>query len=166
MPIQKSELFHGAVLIRLMRSKRPMTSQLLDIKTGKEPWATYILNNKLAILIKSSTSPKPGKDNVNRWSFTFQTNQLNALKKLNKQYQDQVYVALVCGVDNLKIKDKNTEICLIEPAELTSLIELDASSSQHMSIYLQDNKQLNVRGLSDPIKVPRTRIEQLVVLGS
>jgi hypothetical protein len=165
MPIKKFELLHGAVLTRLTRNNLPMKLQLIKIGPDKESWATYIINHKLAILIKSSTSPTQGKNNARRWNFTFQPNQLEELKKLNEQHQ--VHVALVCGADNLKTQ--KTEICLIKPAQLTELIKLDASPQQ-ISIDLQDRQQLNVTGclsgINYPIKVPRNGVDQLVVPGS
>lgn len=165
MPIKQFELFHGAVLTRLMRNKRPMTLRLIETNAN-EAWAAYLINDALAILIKYSASPQPGKGSARSWQFTFPAKQLAQLKKLGKD--QQVYVALVCGAENLS--DEEMEICLVEPAEVTNLIDPESKAAQWMRVAIQERKRPVVTGAlsgkSRGIKVPRNRVEQLEVPGS
>lgn len=165
MPIKQFELFHGAVLTRLMRSKRPMTLRLIETNVN-DLWAVYVINDVFAILIKYSANPQPGKGSARFWQFTFPETQLAQLRKLGTN--QQVHVALVCGAENLS--DKKMEICLVEPVEMTNLIDLDAKTGQWMRVDIQENKQpvvtgkLNSKGSG--IKIPRKRLEQFKVPGS
>jgi hypothetical protein len=161
MPIKQFELFHGAVLTRLMRNKRPMTLRLIETNVN-DLWAVYVINDVFAILIKYSANPQSGKGSARFWQFTFPETQLTQLR------EPGMHIALVCGAENLS--DKKMEICLVEAEDMTKLIDLDAKTRQWMRVDIQENKQPVVTGTLNSkgsgIKIPRKRLEQLKVPGS
>ena len=71
MSIKEFELFHGAVLTKLVRIERPITVTLIETQR-EQTWSVYkVMDGQL--FIKHSTSPRPlsrGKGGYS-WTFTF-----------------------------------------------------------------------------------------------
>lgn len=51
MAIKEFELFHGAVLAKLLRSNEPITLCLIE-RSERDPWASYRINDACSIYIK------------------------------------------------------------------------------------------------------------------
>ena len=68
--IQIFELFHGAVLAKIMRSygDRPVVLRLVEVNP-KEYWSVYTLNDEVHLVVKYRT--RANKLSKGRWSWNF-----------------------------------------------------------------------------------------------
>ena len=57
MSVKEFELFHGAVLTKVLRSDRPVALRLVGTRPG-ENWSTYTLNDAVDLLVSHSKSPR------------------------------------------------------------------------------------------------------------
>lgn len=121
MRVKEFELYHGAVLTKLVRSDRPITLRMIETKP-QEAWAAYTLNDEASLYIKYSTKPSTRKrtETTLVWTFTFANGQLRQLQELRKQRD--VYLALVCGQRD--IEDGEMYTCLVKPHELDLCINV------------------------------------------
>ncbi len=162
MSIREFELFHGAVLTKLVRSDRPVTLRMIETRPS-EAWSTYVINNELRLLVKHSASPrklKRERRGARSWTFVFSRDQLRQLEK------PHVWVALVCGAH--RFPRSRMEVCLIDPTEVAELIDQAADTQQSVIVrYLGPRKSLRVSSTKvDELVVARNRVEKWEIPGS
>ena len=123
MSIREFELYHGAVLTKVLRSDKPVALRLVETKPA-ENWSTYILNDTVELFITHSKSPRSvlrGGGGTS-WSFVFSKNQLRQMDQT--QTTRPVWVAMVCGK---KIpSDCDMQVCLLDPDQLAEVIDFKA----------------------------------------
>ena len=138
MSIKDFELFHGAVLTKLVRSDRPITLRMIETNPDTS-WSVYTLNDEVHLFIKYSISPRSlsrGKGGLS-WVFTFRPEHISEIKAL--QAEKRVFVALVGGRRN--IKQVRMEICLLTPDDFARIIDLEANTNQTVTMkYIKGAK--------------------------
>lgn len=139
MGIQQFELFHGAVLAKLVRSDRPIALRMIETK--EEAWAVYTVNDEIELFVKHSTTPRPlarEKDGCT-WQFIFTPEQVVQIHNLG--YTKKVAIALVCG--RQKVKD-DMQIAFIEPDDVQGLIDFSVNTSQSLTVKHLPRKKLRI----------------------
>lgn len=160
MAIKDFELYHGAVLTKILRKERPLTLTLIETNTS-ESWSAYRIsdNTKDAILyMKYCSVPNVTKKHT-RWQYIFNKEHLKELKKYKN---DNIYLALI-GLQR-NIKDKPMEICLLRKEEIINAIDIDSEFQQNFTVFCEPNRKLRVRGTRtnhNEIKVERSRLDKL-----
>jgi hypothetical protein len=158
MPIQDFELYHGAVLTKVMRTDPKPTLRLVE-RDHTDAWGSYRVNMDVVLDIKYATAGKSSKRSPStlRWLFGFPLSEAASLAK-----HPATFLALVCG----KAKGSTEgEIALIEPDELKALLDLQAQASQAISVEYEPGKQLRIHTPRHDCKVPRNRIDKWKVPG-
>ena len=139
MSIKEFELFHGAVLTKLVRNDRPISLSMIETKP-EDSWAVYTINDEVNIFIKHSTTSRlinRGKGGFS-WTFAFNVENLAKLKG-----ERPTYIALVCG--HKSVKDSRMEICFLSPFQVEQVIDFDRGTSQSITIrYITGAKKLRV----------------------
>ncbi len=141
MSIKEFEIFHGSVLAKMTRNKRPLTLRLIE--TREESWAVYTLNDSIELFVKYSTSPRPlARDKGGySWTFTFTPEHIAQLRELKKKRP--IGLALVCGRKSMK--EGRWETCLIKPEELSDVINLDTNIQKSITVrYNAGAKKLRI----------------------
>ncbi len=167
MRVREFELYHGAVLTKLVRSDRPITLRMIETKP-QEAWAAYTLNNEASLYIKYSTTPSTRKrtETTLVWMFIFANGQLRQLQELRKQRD--VYVALVCGQRD--IEDGEMYTCLMKPNALDLCINVNSTEAQAITVKYEPGKQLRVSGpvnkVAHPVLIARNSLDTWTVPGS
>ncbi len=139
MSIRQFELFHGAVLAKLVRSDHPVTLRLIETK--EESWSVYTINNEVELFIKICTTPRKlsrEKDAIS-WPFIFSVDQVETISNL--KLSKEVYVALVCGCKDLS---DPMQIAFFTPAEINQIIDFNATDSQSFTVKYLPRKKLRL----------------------
>lgn len=158
MPIRTFELFHGAVLTKLVRSGHPVTLRLIE--TGSlDAWGMYRINDEVNLLLKYSTIPKP-HNAATRWDFVVSPTEMTALSK------GTTWLVLIGG--SLELHKTTMEVCLLEPDEIKKLFHLKGLRE---SVYVraEQGKSLRVgppKQGQEELVIPRSRLETWRVPGS
>lgn len=163
MPIRQFEMYHGAVITRLLRSERPVSLRLIETQPT-ESWSTYTLNDTVDLFITYSRSPRE----VNRsgggtsWQFTLSRNQL---RQINPEHRGRpVYLALVCA--NRTLEKDGARICLLTPEEVASLVDFDRDQHCITVRKPRSRGQLRVfKNWKEEILVPGSRLDNWEVPG-
>jgi hypothetical protein len=162
--ISEFELFHGVVLTKLLRSKRPISLHMIEARPG-ERWSAYTVNGEVDLFIKHSTTPSAtvrGGEGRS-WPFVFGLGQLRQMA--DSKARGGVYVALVGA--SRRVKDAERCVCLLTPGEVTELIDLSLKSQQALTVKLIRGKSLRVySGGKERFKVPQGRLGKWEVPGS
>ncbi|OHB76255.1 MAG: hypothetical protein A2Z25_16215 [Planctomycetes bacterium RBG_16_55_9] len=161
MPIRDFELYHGALLTKLVRSDRPVTLRMIETEAD-ECWSAYTIDDTVTVYTKASGHGKfYEKDNSVKWTFTFQPKHLNDLRRLSEQ--NDVYIALVCANHSIPrqvpfslgsyeeewrrwlelenaLRHKLTGICFLEPDEWRRCFDLDDHRTQSIVVELAKGK--------------------------
>ena len=164
MAIKKLEMFHGAVLARLVRSERPTTLRMIETNLREAP-STYKVNDSVSLFVAYRNLRYRGKSKDKQsWTFQFQRDVLDYLA------MEKCHAVLVCGVGELQgIPD--AEMCLLNPAQLVSLYglaDIGADDSRSVTIRRESNRRLRVKSqqLGEQVLVPRSAIENWIIPGS
>lgn len=143
MAIKEFELFHGAVLVKMLRSDRPINIKMIETRPD-DAWGVYTINDEIELFIKQSTSPRPlsrGKGGYS-WTFTFSPEHISQLEQL--QTKRQIYVALVCARKTIK-RGQRMEICFLKPDEFSQVIDMVAKETQSVTVrYVNGAKKFRV----------------------
>lgn len=129
MAIKNYEMYHGAVLVHLIRREKPISLRLIEARSS-ENWSTYIINDALSILITHSTnarSVKQGGEGT-AWTFGFSKKQIEQIKNAEKP----IHVAMVCA--RKTVGDEKQVICLLSPDHVADLFDTS-----------RDNQGLTIR---------------------
>lgn len=129
MKIKDIELFHGAVLTRLMRKDRPVALKMFEFNAD-EYRSAYILTDDdgdKPLYIKHSKGTKPPKRYKKAWQFTFSNEHLQEIKKLAGDF-GKVYIVLVCGAKTIGANDTYTALLTYD--ELKQYIDVTGNDGQ------------------------------------
>jgi hypothetical protein len=160
--IKQFELFHGAVLAKLMRSDKPITLRLIE--TRNDAWSIYTINNEIELFIKISKVPNELIREVNgySWQFQFTSEQIVQLKSLKKSRN--IAIALVCGHQSVS---ENMQIAFLNPELVDELFDFSTDNSQSLTVKFIPNKQLRViRNYKIEKFIPQNALEKWVVPGN
>jgi len=128
MSVQEMELFHGAVLAKLFRSDKPVSLRMVEMDFEQSRRA-YLVNDIAYIYIKhSKRSYKGTRETSYRWTFTFQPNHVEDLKRLKNNKKD-VYLALVCGQSVINSSDP-IEICFMDWDQIWKCLDINNKKVQ------------------------------------
>jgi hypothetical protein len=164
MAIDLFELFHGAVLTKLLRSGRPV--RLCMVETNpREYWSAYKLNDEVTLYIKYSTNPQDRKKDALVWIFTFSIANMGEIRRLHQE--QQVYFALVCG--DKDIGSNSMQVCFLEPEEFERCADLEEDGSRTISVKYLPGKKLRVwgnkNGSDDPLNITARALEKWTIPG-
>ena len=160
MPVREFELFHGAVLTKLVRSDRPTTLRMIETIPG-EAWAAYTINGEVTLLIKHSAAPRRlgRRSSGMRWSFRFGPDQIRQLSSAN------VWLALVCGT--VRVGKIQMDICLLDPEQVDQLLDKSSLSQQAIAVRQLPGRSLRASSARiDEFVVPRNRLDTWEIPGS
>lgn len=146
--VKQFELFHGLVLAKILREKRPTTLSM--IKTNiQEEWSTYEVDidgvdtSNVRLFFKHSTKSKPlKKTGAESWNFNFTSGQLNQLRE--KKHR----IVLVCGFQDVK-SAKDMQICFPGPEQIETLLDLSSSDNVTRTVAVQAEKGKKLRAFSN-----------------
>lgn len=164
MPIREFELFHGAVLAKLLRSEKPIALRLIETRPS-ESWSTYTLNDTVDLFIshsKTSRTISLSRGGGTSWSFPFSPNQL---RQINENLNRPVFVALVCGRPS-PLKGE-MQVCLLDPEQIAEIFD-KTSVQQSITIRKPGNRgRLRVfKNRQQRFLIPRSRLDNWDVPGS
>lgn len=163
MPVKEFELFHGAVLTKLLRSEKPVALRLIETRPG-ENWSTYTLNDTVDLFVSHSKAPRA----VSRggggtsWTFVFSRNQL---RQMNPSVRNRpVFVALVCGRANPS--DREMHVCLLDPEQVADLVDFTADQQSLTIRKPQQRGKLRVfKDRHERFLVAQSRLDKWEVPG-
>ncbi|MBC8493116.1 MAG: hypothetical protein H8D43_04955 [Chloroflexi bacterium] len=163
MTIKQFELFHGAVLTKLVRSDQTRTLRMIETRPG-EAWAVYTINDAADLFLKHSASARvltrePGGFS---WQFAFGPEQVSQIHE--RQASRQVYVGLVCGQSDAK--QGKMQICFLHPDELAKLIDFEDASTQSITVRYIPRRKLKVCSGNVGLSVSQNALDQWDVPGS
>ncbi len=160
--VKQFELFHGLVLVKILRGRGPSsTLHLIEANTQKE-WATYKVND-VRLLVKYSEEPREAKTtDAKSWVFSFGQAELGQLREAGCR------IALVCGLPEIRLAN-DMQICFPSPEQIRRL--LDASSpekkQQSLTVRVEKGKSLQISfgKLEKPLVVSRSALDNWAVPG-
>jgi len=165
MCVTETELFHGAVLAKIMRGK-PDALRLVERDSVER--AVYLVEGlpgtpePSSFYVKYSCTPQRRRDGSAVWAFTFSAAHLRQIREA--QERGRTFLTLVCGNRNIKDKHLAMELAVVWPDEIDMV--LDTASIEGASIRVEKGagrRRLRVHGrASEPLLVKKARMEQLV----
>lgn len=131
MKIKDIELFHGAVITRLMRKDRPVALKMFEFDADNYR-SVYILmddEGDKPLYIKHSRGSQPSTryEIKKKWNFTFHVNHFMEIDELIREY-GTVYIILVCGEELIGADD--TYIVLLPYDDLSKCVDVTGKSGQ------------------------------------
>jgi hypothetical protein len=129
MRIDSKDLYHGAALTQIIEHDSFKALNKADHKYGH-----YQINTDSRLLVKHSVQEES-------WRFTFHSDDLKTLTSDNMS-GFKTYLILVCS-------DKT--ICLLEPFEFTSLIDMQSNSQQWIQVTIPKTS-MRVSGTKGELK--------------
>ena len=150
--VKQFELFHGLVLAKILREKRPITLSM--IKTNpKEEWSTYevnidgakIYNTPLFFKHSAKPSRKSKRTGAESWTFNFTKGQLNQLRE--KEHR----IVLVCGFQDVKSANE-MQICFPKLEQVQELLDLSSLDNTTRTVTVQWEKGKSLRIFSNRTK--------------
>ncbi len=159
MPVREFELFHGAVLTKLVRSDKPLTLRMIETRSG-ESWSTYKINDEVRLLLKHSViSRSLSREKSRAWQFVFSPDQMVQLAVPN------TWCVLVCG--GKTVGDTQMEVCLLDPTQTAVLLDVSISTQQSLLVKRIEGKSLRASSArSNEIVIARNRLDTWTVPGS
>lgn len=113
MKLTKFEYYHGVVLTKLLRLDSRVTLTLVESRP-KESWATYVINDDIALTIAHSANPRKVSQKPKGTSWTFQ---IKSDGNSDKPYRR--FLALV-GVQK-EVGSADAMICVLDPSQISEL---------------------------------------------
>lgn len=164
MAVKEFELFHGAVLTKLLRSKRPTNLCMVETAPG-EAWSTYTVNNEVRLLVKHSTNQRKLERQSGGLSWTFGFS-LEDLRKLQPGSDGKkVFAVLVCGGKD--VKRDVMQVCFLLEEEIPRALDIHSPKPCSLTIRYSPGKELCVlRDRRVALRVPQGRLERWVIPGS
>lgn len=166
MPVREFEYMHGAVLAKILRKDEPLQLTLVETNSDETNSVYKIASSERkesVLYIKHSKTPRTrNKDNspISTFNFTFTSMNLADLKRYSS---NSLILALVCAQQNYKAN--GSEICVLYNEKILQLIDIDAATTQVISVISEPKKSLRVRGTltnNEDLIIPRKQIESLV----
>lgn len=152
MPVRKFELYHGAVLAKIVRGDGSLT---LFERGDDTAWAAYLVNGAVCLYVKTSDQRGADRSGAARFSYTFQPAELRFVaEQIALRGPSGVLAGLVCA-------DK--EVALVAADELARCVDLGASAAQNVTVLVPSGQSLRVYGPLNgnvgKITVARNRID-------
>lgn len=161
MSVRGFELFHGAVLTKLVRTDRPLTLRLIETRPT-DSWSTYRINDEVNVLLKHSVNPQARKREKGAlvWQFVFSPDQMKQLA------QAGTWAALVCGAP--KLGTAEMDVCLLDPDRIAQLLDISKTNQQSLTVKRLPGKSLRVTSVrvGDDVVISRNRLDEWAVPGS
>jgi len=159
MSIKEFELFHGAVLTKLVRADKPLTLRMIETRSGDQ-WSTYRINDELRLLIKHSIKGGARKrESAIAWQFVFSPDQMQQLA------ESDTWCSLVCASSDAR--DDEMEVCLLDPAQISQLLDVSSMGQQALTVKRIEGKSLRVFSAKcEELVIARNRLEKWAVPGS
>jgi hypothetical protein len=154
MAVREFEMYHGIVLTKLVRSDRPLSLKMIETRPTND-WSTYIINDRVNVLIKHSlTSNSRKRQDAIVWQFAFSPEQIRQLRAPG------TWTALVCGYKSGGTEDM--EICLLDPQQIQDLIDVSSAEQQTLTVKRIEGMSLRVKSarVDKEIKIPRSRLDK------
>ena len=146
--VKQFELFHGLVLAKIQREKRPTTLSMIKTSTQEE-WSTYEIDidgvdiNSTPLFFKHSSKSKPlKKTGAESWTFNFTSGQLNQLREKNHR------IVLICGFQDIK-SAKDMQICFPAPEQVEALLDLSSPDNVTRTVTVQAERKKRLRVFSN-----------------
>lgn len=160
MGIQQFELFHGAVLAKLMRNDHPIALRM--IQTTEDAWSVYTINTEVELFIKVSTTPNElSREEGVSWQFVFTPEQLEQIRSLH--LSNKVAIALVCGQRNIK---EEMQVAFLKPENVEEFWNFSETSSRSVTVNYIPRKKLRVKtDYTKEIKVAQNALDKWEVPG-
>lgn len=163
MSVKEFELFHGAVLTKLMRNHRPVALSMIETRPSEGFF--YTINDEVECYIKHRTGHM-GKKGAISWQFSFTPEEIRKFGDV-KQKRGCIYVALVCSLP--KKTDSNMQVAFFDPIKKTgidSILDLNSKSSQTFTI--KDNmsgKLVVIKNYVEIMKISKSALDKWDVPG-
>ena len=155
MSVKQFEVFHGIVLTKLMRSKKPVALRMVETKPT-EDWRVYTFNLYYDLFVKHRSAPNPNAAKRGAsWQFTFSPSEVSRILSKDRD----VYVALVCGQQNV---EDEMDVCFLDPKDVEKIFPTDSSKTFSLTVRRAPRKGLKVK----KINIPRNAIEKWDIPGS
>ena len=162
MGIQTFEMFHGAVLAKIMRTygDRPVVLRLVEARP-EEYWSVYTLNDEVHLVIKYRTrARKLSRDRLS-WAFVFSLDEVRQITSL--QQDKKTYIALVGGQ---RCIGETMEVGLLSDDEFMRLVRDNTKSSLSLTLRYERGHQLRLLHNRRIIyKIPRSKLDTWNVPG-
>ncbi len=164
MSIKQFEVFHGIVLTKLLRSKKPVSLRMVETRPDSDDWRVYTINIDSDLFVKHRITYKPpGKKGRYSWQFVFSQNEIFRINEKDKT----MYIALVCGRQNIKEEIDIMEVCFLEPKKIANIFPSIIDKPFSLTVRSEPNKSLRIivnRKVRDII--PVSAIENWDIPGS
>lgn len=161
--IKDIELFHGAVLTKLMRNYRPVALSMVE--TRPDEGSFYTINDEAEFYIKYKNGLK-GKKGPISWTFTFTSEEIKKLKT-QQQKSGQLFVALVCTLSDKEYG--KMQIAFFDPHKnkgIDNVLDFDENTNQAFTI--KDNLKgmlVVAKKQQEIMKISRGALDNWVALG-
>jgi hypothetical protein len=125
-----------------------------------DSWSTYRLNDEISLVAKHSLKPEQLRRTKGAisWNFVFSESQMSQVSGRD------AWAALICGASKLSAP---MGICLLNPDELSELLDLSNPGQQSLTVRSEPRKQFRVKSSRvGELLVPVGRVESWDVPGS
>lgn len=145
--VKQFELFHGLVLVKMLRGKPPgMTLHLIQTNTQEE-WATYKVNDA-RLFLKHSAKPREAKTTgAKTWTFNFGRAELRQLGEA------ECRVGLVCGFPDVRAA-RDMQVCFPSPEQTGRLLDLSSPEKKQQALTVRWEKGKSLRVSSGRVQKP------------
>ncbi|MCH8025547.1 MAG: hypothetical protein IH866_02020 [Chloroflexi bacterium] len=126
MKIQKQDIYHGPALMQIV--EHPSFTAL---NKPDEKYGHYIVNTDRQLFVKYRDSDE------SPWRFTFQPEEIVAIKADIRRSNHETFICLVCG---------DFSICCLDSSELRSVIDLSSETTQWVSVEVPAGGSQHVAG--------------------
>lgn len=159
MAVKEFELFHGAVLAKLVRSEKPLTLCMIETRPS-DTWSSYRVNDAVSLLMKHSlVSRALTREKARSWQFVFSPDQMRQLQK------PSTWAALVCA--SRTATDEYMEVCLLDPEQLARLLDVPSATQQSLTVKRIEGKSLRAASARcEELVVARNRLDGWEVPGA
>ncbi len=158
MPIKKFELYHGAVLAKILRADRPTSLRLVETRPSQD-WSSYTVNDAVNLFVCHRGDGREFRQSGGgvAWTFVFSKNQLRQLS--GNPDGRPTWAALVGASANMD--GTSAVVCLLSPEEIRKFIDLGANKPQSLTIRkpASKGKLRIVKGKKEVALVAQNRID-------
>jgi hypothetical protein len=149
------DLLHGAVLAALIRRAGAVAFRVraLDPEAG---WTLIAFEGGMTVGLSHRTRARRETrgDGGWGWRFSFGPDHLAALRRAG--HPEALHLALICG----RGTGTRPEVALLEPQEVTRLLDLGYLFPQTLTVRAVARKELRVSTRRARLKIPRRRLDQ------
>jgi hypothetical protein len=155
MKLATFEYYHGVVLTKLLRKDSQVTLTLVESRPT-ESWATYVINDDIALTIVHSANPREVSQQPKGTSWTFRIQSPG-----DAQTQYRRFLALV-GVQK-DVGSANAIICVLDPAQISQLGLADKAGTITVRKPAKKGQLIVFKDKRQTMLVPQNAIETLAL---